>query len=79
MELQSLPIQPYGASAVVEQKERLYPTLVSALIVCISSTVMGYTFGFSSSAILELTEGVQNLPKDYRFSTFISEAFTVSY
>ena len=79
MELQSLPIQRPGASAVDNQKERLFPTLVSALIVCISSVLMGYTDGFSSSAQLDLTEGLQNLPKDYRFSTVLSEAFAVSY
>ena len=79
MELQSLPIQQRGASVADKQKERLFPSFVSALIVSISSAVMGYTFAFSSSAILELTEGVQNLPKDYRFSTILSEAFAVSY
>lgn len=68
-----------GAERVLRTRERLWSTALSALVASIPSLLVGYTIGYASSAILDLTgRGTAHLPKDYRFSPRQSELFAVS-
>ena len=59
-------------------EERLWTTGLSALIASIPALMIGYTFAFPSSAILDLTEDDAGLPEDYRFSISFADIFAVS-
>lgn len=63
---------------MVNTIERLWSTSVSALVASIPALMIGYTFAFPSSALLDLTEDRAGLPEDYRFSISFSEIFAVS-
>lgn len=58
--------------------ERLWTTGLSALVASIPALMIGYTFAFPSSAILDLTEDKAGLPEDYRFSLALADIFAVS-
>ena len=63
---------------MVKTEERLWSTSVSALIASIPALMIGYTFAFPSSALLDLTEDNAGLPEDYQFSLSLSDIFAVS-
>ena len=58
--------------------ERLWTTGISALVASIPAFMIGYTFAFPSSAILDLTDDAAGLPEDYRFSLSFSDIFAAS-
>lgn len=62
---------------MVNKRERLWSTSISALVASIPALMIGYTFAFPSSAILDLTEDRAGLPEDYWFSRSFSETFAV--
>lgn len=63
---------------MVNTKERLWSTSISALVASVPALMIGYTFAFPSSALLDLTEDRAGLPEDYQFSMSFSEIFAVS-
>lgn len=62
----------------ISKEERLWPTCLSALVASIPALMIGYTFAFPSSALLDLTEDCAGLPEDYRFSLALADFFAVS-
>ena len=62
----------------ISKEERLWPTSISALVASIPALMIGYTFAFPSSALLDLTEDSAGLPEDYRFSIGLADVFAVS-
>ena len=57
--------------------ERLWPTALSASVAAIPALMIGFTFAFPSSAILDLTADSAGLPEDYRFSLALADIFAV--
>ena len=70
-----------ASAAAVEKaagtRERLWPTIVSTLVASISALLLGYTYGFPSSALLDLTGDVEELPENYQLNTLLSDLFAV--
>ena len=62
---------------VLRTRQRLWSTAVSAFVVSIPALLVGYTIGFPSSALLDLTGDEGDLPKDYQFTTLLSDLFAV--
>ena len=60
-------------------EERLWSTSLSAVVASIPALMIGYTFAFPSSAILDLTEDKADLPEDYRFSHSLADIFAVNH
>ena len=58
-------------------EERLGPTAFSSLVAAIPALMIGYTFAFPSSAILDLTTESAGLPENYRLSIHLSDTFAV--
>lgn len=63
-----------AASAAVKKvpsgrRERLWPTIVSTLVASISALLLGYTYGFPSTALMDLTGDVEEISDSYQFST----------
>ena len=61
------------------KEERLWSTTLSALVAAIPALMIGYTFAFPSSAILDLTTDKAGLPEDYWLSLDLAEIFAVRY
>lgn len=59
----------------LQEKERLWTTVMSTLVVCIMSFMMGCTLGYSSPVLLELES--QEDP-ELRFNSFLSGLFGAS-
>ena len=57
--------------------ERLWATTLSSLVAAIPALMIGFTFAFPSSAILDLTAETAGLPEDYRFSLDLADIFAV--
>ena len=62
---------------VLRTRQRLWSTAVSAFIASIPALLVGYTIGFPSSALLDLSGDTGDLPKDYQFTTLLSDLFAV--
>jgi len=62
---------------VLRTRQRLWSTAVSAFIASIPALLAGYTIGFPSSALLDLTGDEGDLPKDFQFTTLLSDLFAV--
>ena len=62
---------------VLRTRQRLWSTAVSAFVASIPALLVGYTIGFPSSALLDLTGDEGDLPKDYQFTTLLSDLFAV--
>ena len=60
-------------------EERLWSTALSSLVAAIPALMIGYTFAYPSSALLDLTEDNAGLPEDYRFSVLLADIFAVSF
>ena len=60
-------------------EERLWPTTFSSLVAAIPALMIGYTFAFPSSAILDLTSETADLPENYRFSLALADIFAVRF
>ena len=52
---------------------------LSAFVVSIPALLVGYTLGFTSSALLDLTGDAVDVPEAYLFSGLVSDLFAVSY
>ena len=66
-----------GTSAL--SRERLWSTFLSACVASIPGMLVGYTLGFASSALLDLTgDGAADVPETYLFTRLISDLFQVS-
>jgi len=61
---------------LVRTRERLWATTIFVTVSAVPALLVGYTLGFSSSALLELTD--KNLPLDRQFSDLLSSLFGVS-
>lgn len=61
-------------------EERLWSTTFSSLVAAIPALMIGYTFAFPSSAILDLTsDETADLPENYRFSLALADIFAVRF
>ena len=60
----------------VEEKERAWSTVLSTLVVCIMTFLMGCTLGYSSPVLLELES--QEDP-ELRFDSVLAGLFGVSF
>ena len=58
--------------------ERVGPTAFSSLVAAIPALMIGFTFAFPSSAILDLTAETAGLPENYRLSIHLADTFAVS-
>ena len=58
--------------------ERSWSTCLVTVIVPIPIFLMGFTFAFASSAILDLSGEATELPPDYILSTYLVSIFVVS-
>ena len=63
----------------MSKEERLWPTGVCSLVAAIPAVMIGFTFAFPSSAILDLTAENAGLPEDYRFSIALADIFAVRF
>ena len=70
---------PLEVERVLRTKARLWSTALSAFVVSIPALLVGYTLGFTSSALLDLTGDAADVPEAYRFSGLVSDLFAVSY
>ena len=68
-----------GAERVLRTRSRLWSTALSAFVVSIPALLVGYTLGFASSALLDLTGDAADVPEAYLFNRFVSDLFAVSY
>ena len=68
-----------GVERVLRTRSRLWSTALSAFVVSIPALLVGYTLGFASSALLDLTGGAADVPEAYLFNRFVSDLFAVSY
>jgi len=59
---------------LVRTRERLWATGISATVAAIPALLVGYTLGYPSSTLSELTA----LPSDFRFSDLLASLFGVS-
>ena len=59
-------------------RERVWSTAVSAIVASIPALLLGYTLGFPSSALLDLTEDDAGLREDYQLTLLLSDLFAVS-
>ena len=61
-------------------RERLWSTVVAAFVASIPALLVGYTLGFASSALLDLTGDTDDdaVPSDYYFGDTVSGIFAVS-
>lgn len=60
--------------------ERLWTTALASLVAAVPALLVGYTLGFSSSALLDLTgDAAAGIPKDYVFSSAVADVFAVSH
>ena len=66
-----------SVGSVLRTHQRLRSTILAAAIASIPALLGGYTIAFPSSALLDLTGGMEGLPKDYLFNTALSELFAV--
>lgn len=60
-------------------EERLWSTTLSALVAAVPALMIGFTFAFPSSAIIDLTTETAGLPEDYLFSLALADIFAVRY
>ena len=72
-----------GTAAEVETKkrprERLWATALAALVAAVPALLVGYTIGFPSSALLDLTgDPAAGIPSDYVFSSTLADVFAVN-
>ena len=68
-----------GVERVLRTRSRLWSTALSAFVVSIPALLVGYTLGFASSALLDLTGGAADVPEAYLFNRLVSDLFAVSY
>jgi hypothetical protein len=61
------------------KEERLWPTALCSFVAAIPALMIGYTFAFPSSAILDLTAETAGLPENYRFSIALADIFAVRF
>ena len=61
---------------LVRTRERLWATTIFAAVSAIPALLVGYTLGFSSPALIELTD--KTLMLDRQFSDLLSSLFGVS-
>ena len=68
-----------GAEESRPIRERLWSTALAAFVAAIPSILVGYTLGFASTALLDLTgNGVGDIRGDYVFGSTIADVFAVS-
>ena len=61
-------------------RERLWTTTLASLVAAVPALLVGYTLGFASSALLDLTgDAAAGIPRDYVFSSAVADVFAVSY
>ena len=68
-----------GVERVLRTRSRLWSTALSAFVVSIPALLVGYTLGFASSALLDLTGDAADVPEAYLFNRLVSDLFAVSY
>ena len=58
----------------LRQRERLWSTVVATFVASIPALLVGYTLGFASSALLDLTGDTDDnvVPSDYYFGDTVS-------
>ena len=59
---------------LVRTRERVWATAISSTVAAIPALLVGYTLGYPSSTLMELTA----LPSDFRFSDLLASLFGVS-
>ena len=61
-------------------RERLWTTALASLVAAVPALLVGYTLGFASSALLDLTgDAAAGIPRDYVFSSAVADVFAVSH
>ena len=60
-------------------RPRLWPSAISSFVAAIAGLLAGYTIGFSSPALPDLTgESSGAIPSNYVLSSFLADLFAVS-
>ena len=71
---------PAGVAMKRQARERLWSTAIAAFVASIPALLVGYTLGFPSSALLDLTgNGTADIPSSYVFSSTLGDIFAVRH